>query len=155
VTDPSGGALSFSIQNMPSWATFSMAIGTLSGTPTSSNVGTFANVVISVSDGKTSAALAPFSSVVAAVPVSGSANLVWVLPTTNTDGTPLSNLAGFTIDYGNGPGAMTQTIDVPSAAATGHTVQGLTAGTWYFTVTAYTSVGTRSAASDVASNTIS
>jgi hypothetical protein len=155
VTDPSGGALSFSIQNMPSWATFSMAIGTLSGTPTSSNVGTFANIVISISDGKTSAALAPFSIVVAAVPVNGSANLVWVPPTTNTDGTPLSNLAGFTIDYGNSPGAMTQTIDVPSAAATGHTVQGLAAGTWYFTVTAYTSVGTRSAASDVASKTIS
>jgi hypothetical protein len=61
----------------------------------------------------------------AAVPVSGSANLV------------------------------TQTIDVPSAGATGHTVQGLTAGTWYFTVTAYTNVGTRSAASDVASKSIS
>lgn len=156
VTDPSGGALSFSIQNMPSWATFSMATGTLSGTPTSSNVGTFANIVISVSDGKTSAALAPFSIVVAAAaPVSGSANLMWVPPTTNTDGTPISNLAGFTIDYGNSLGAMTQTIDVPSAAATGHTVQGLTAGTWYFTVTAYTTVGTRSAPSDVASKTIS
>jgi len=89
------------------------------------------------------------------VPVSGSANLVWVPPTTNTDGTALSNLAGFTVDYGNSPGAMTHTIDVPSAGATGHTVQGLTAGTWYFTVTAYTNVGTRSAASDVASKTIS
>jgi Putative Ig domain len=155
VTDPSGGALSFSIQNMPSWATFSMATGTLSGTPTSSNVGTFANIVISVSDGKTSAALAPFSIAVAAAPVSGSANLVWVPPTSNTDGTPLTNLAGYTINYGNSAGSMTQTIDVPSAADTGYKVQGLAAGTWYFTVTAYTSVGTRSAPSDVASKTIS
>jgi len=88
-------------------------------------------------------------------PVSGSANLVWVTPTTNTDGTALTNLAGFTIEYGNSPGAMTQTIDVPSAGAAGAYGSGLTAGTWYFTVKAYTNVGTRSAASDVASKTIS
>jgi hypothetical protein len=72
----SGGTLTFSVQNMPSWATFSTATGELQGTPASANVGTFANIVISVSDGKTSAALVPFSiavaaaSVVTAVPIS-------------------------------------------------------------------------------------
>jgi Putative Ig domain len=155
-TDPSGGMLTFSIQNMPSWATFSTATGVLSGTPASANVGTFANIAISVSDGKTSAALAPFSITVAAAPVvTGSANLTWVAPTTNTDGTPLTDLGGFTINYGSSPSALTQTINVANAMATTYTVQGLAAGTWYFTVTAYTSVGTQSAPSDVASKTIS
>jgi hypothetical protein len=127
----------------------------LSGTPASANVGTFANIVISVSDGKTSAALAPFSIAVAAAPVvTGSANLIWVAPTANTDGTPLTDLAGFTINYGNSPSALTQTISVANAMATTYTVQGLAAGTWYFTVAAYTSVGTQSAPSDVASKTI-
>jgi hypothetical protein len=37
---------------------------------------------------------------------------------------------------------------------TGYTVQGLASGTWYFTVVAYTSVGTQSAPSNVASTTI-
>ena len=154
-SDPSGGTLSFSIQNRPSWATFSIVSGTLSGTPASPNVGTFANIVISVSDGKTSAALAPFSIAVASVPVTGSANLMWVPPTTNTDGSPLTDLTGFTISYGTSQGAMTQTIAVPSATTISYTVQGLGSGTWYFTVTAYTSVGAQSAPSDVASKTIS
>lgn len=87
-------------------------------------------------------------------PVSGSAVLAWTAPTTNTDGTALTNLAGFTISYGTSPSAMTQTIDVPNSTATGYTVVGLTTGTWYFTVTAYTSGGTQSAPSDVASKTI-
>jgi hypothetical protein len=154
-TDPSGGTLTFSVQNMPSWATFSTATGELNGTPASANVGTFANIVISVSDGKTSVALVPFSIAVAPAPVvTGSANLNWLAPTVNTDGTPLTDLAGFTINYGNSPGALTQTISVPDATATTYTIQGLAAGTWYFTIAAYTSIGTESAPSDVATKTI-
>jgi len=151
---PSGTTLSFSVQNLPSWATFSIATGTVSGTPASSNVGTFANIVISVSDGQASAALPAFSIQVNAQVVSGSAALSWVPPTTNTDGSPLTDLAGFTINYGTSPSALSQTINVASATATGYTVQGLSSGTWYFTVTAYTSVGTQSLPSNVASDTI-
>jgi len=154
-SDPSAGTLSFSIQNMPSWASFSIATGTLSGTPTSSNVGTFANIVISVSDGKVSVSLAPFSIAIASAPVTGSASLAWVAPVTNTDGSPLTDLTGFTISYGTSQGAMTHTINVPSATATSYTVQGLASGTWYFTVVAYTTLGAQSAPSDVASKTIS
>jgi len=151
---PSGTTLSFSVQNLPSWATFSISTGTVSGTPASANVGTFANVVISVSDGQMSAALQAFSIQVNAQVVNGSAALSWVAPSTNTDGSPLTDLAGFTINYGTSLSALSQTIDVASATATGYTVQGLSSGTWYFTVTAYTSVGTHSAPSNVASDTI-
>jgi len=80
---------------------------------------------------------------------------MWVPPTTNTDGSPLTDLTGFTISYGTSQAAMTQTIAVPSATTISYTVQGLGSGTWYFTVTAYTSVGAQSAPSDVASKTIS
>jgi Putative Ig domain len=157
VSGPAGAALSFSIQNMPSWAAFSSATGKLSGTPQSSNVGTFPGVVISVSDGTTSAALPAFSIAVQAAATSGSgtASLQWTIPTTNTNGTPLTDLAGFTINYGTSADALTQTVTVASATMTTYTVQGLAAGTWYFTITAYTSVGTKSSPSDVASLTIS
>ena len=87
-------------------------------------------------------------------PVSGSASLSWVAPTTNTDGTPLTDLAGFTINYGASPSAMTQTVEVPNSTATDYVVEGLASGTWYFTVTAYTTGGTQSAPSDVANKTI-
>ena len=51
VTNPSGGTLTFSIQNKPTWLTFNTASGQLSGTPGAANVGTYSNIVISVSDG--------------------------------------------------------------------------------------------------------
>ena len=50
-SDPQGNALTFSVRNLPSWASFSSATGQLSGTPTLTAVGTFSNIVISVSDG--------------------------------------------------------------------------------------------------------
>jgi hypothetical protein len=60
VTDPSGNALTFSILNTPSWASFDAQTGELSGTAPST-ARTYANIVISVSDGTNSASLAPFS----------------------------------------------------------------------------------------------
>jgi len=153
---PSGVALSFSVQNPPSWATFSTSTGVLSGTPSGSNVGTFANIVISVSDGQASAALPAFNIQVNSVPVvNGSAALTWAAPTTNTDGSPLTDLAGFIISYGTSATNLNQTIRVATAAATSYTVTSLTAGTWYFSVSAYTTIGTQSAPSGVASKTIS
>jgi Putative Ig domain len=150
---PSGSTLTFSVQNLPSWAAFNSATGALTGTPSSSNVGTFSNITISVSDGQASASLPAFSIQVNAQ-ASGSVPLSWVPPTTNTDGSPLTNLAGYIISYGTSASGLTQQITVASATATSYTVTGLAAGTWYFTVAAYTSVGTQSAPSNTASTTI-
>jgi hypothetical protein len=70
-----GDALTFSITNKPSWATtFSTTTGELSGTPGNADAGTDANIVISVSDGSESAALAAFTitvTVPTSVPPSG------------------------------------------------------------------------------------
>jgi large repetitive protein len=72
-SDPGGHALTFSIQNQPSWASFSGATGTLTGTPTATNAGTYGNIVIGVSNGTQSAALAPFAIKVSApLKISGS-----------------------------------------------------------------------------------
>jgi hypothetical protein len=60
-SDPDGNALTFSIRNRPTWASFSTTTGALTGTPLVANVGAFADVVISVSDGQTAVALAPFT----------------------------------------------------------------------------------------------
>ena len=63
-SDPDGNALTYSITNPPSWATFSTSTGRLQGTPTSSHVGTFSNIVVRVSDGQATASLPAFSIVV-------------------------------------------------------------------------------------------
>ena len=67
-SDASGDALTFSIQNKPSWATFDPASGTLAGTPTANDVGSFQSITISVADGQAVAQLAPFTIEVTAEP---------------------------------------------------------------------------------------
>ncbi len=50
--DPDAGdLLSFSVQNLPSWASFSAATGQLSGTPANGDVGIYGNIIITVTDG--------------------------------------------------------------------------------------------------------
>ncbi|MDV5172550.1 putative Ig domain-containing protein, partial [Photobacterium rosenbergii] len=53
--------LTFSIDNLPAWASFNTASGLLSGTPTNDDVGTTSNIVIKVSDGNETASLAAFN----------------------------------------------------------------------------------------------
>ena len=62
----------------------------------------------------------------------GTATLTWIAPAENTNGTPLTDLAG----------------------STEFEVSGLTPGTYYFSVSAYTSMGAESAGSTVESKSI-
>ena len=147
-TDPARAVLTFSIQNAPRWASFNNVTGELSGTPTVADVGTFSEITVSVSDGAHSSALPQFSIVVTET-ARGSATLTWTAPTDNTDGTPLTNLAGYRIYYGNRADALTQTISVDNAGTTDYVVGNLTPGTWYFSITALTSVHAESPQSAV------
>src|ERR1700726_3431769 len=67
-SDTDGDALTFSIQNIPSWATFDTTSGLLTGMPTASNVGSYQSITISVADGKAIADLPPFTIQVTAAP---------------------------------------------------------------------------------------
>jgi hypothetical protein len=152
-TDPDGQALTFSIANKPAWASFDAATGRLYGTPSPADVGTFAGIAISVSDGQASAALPGFAiTVIAATPAS--ATVSWSPPTTNVDGTPVTDLAGFRVVYGLSTDGMTNTLSIPSASITSATIEGLAPGLWYFAVKAYTSAGVESDLSTVASKSI-
>ena len=155
----SGRALTFSIQQKPAWASFNATTGTLSGTPVAGNVGAYPGIVLSVSDGTSSASLAAFGITVIAAPASGgtsgSATVSWVAPTQNTDGSPLSSLAGFHVYYGTSSTTLSQMQTVSSAAANSAVVGSLTSGaTWYFGVKAYTNTGVESAMSSVTSKAI-
>jgi hypothetical protein len=66
-SDPDGDPLTFSIVSKPGWASFNTSTGRLSGTPSSGNVGTYANIVIRVSDGTVTASLPGFAIAVLAV----------------------------------------------------------------------------------------
>ena len=87
-------------------------------------------------------------------PTTGSANLSWTVPTQNTNGTPVTDLAGYHIYYGTSAGAWTSTITILSATETSYIVSGLASGTYYFTIVAFNSEGIDSADSNVGSKTI-
>jgi hypothetical protein len=78
----------------------------------------------------------------------------WTAPTENTNGTALTDLAGYTVYYGTSSGALTDTIQVANPSAIGYVVGNLNSGTYYFEVSAYTTAGTQSARSSMGSKTI-
>lgn len=84
----------------------------------------------------------------------GSATVSWAAPTTNTNGTALTDLAGFHIHYGTSSTSLMQEADVANPAAVSYAVSGLATGTWYFAVSAYTNSGLESGLSMVGSKTI-
>jgi Putative Ig domain len=146
-------ALTFSIKNAPSWATFSTSTGQVSGTPGAAYAGTYSNIVISVSDGTASASLTAFSIAVNQIS-NGSATVNWIPPTSNSDGSTLTNLAGYRIHYGTAGNSLTQSVQVANVGLTSYTLTNLTGGAWYFGVSAYTSGGQESALSNVVSKQI-
>lgn len=84
----------------------------------------------------------------------GSATLSWTAPTKNMDGSPITGLAGYHVYYGMDPNNLTHTVNVAGAASTRYVVKGLSAGTYYFAVSAYNAMGRESVKSNVASKTI-
>jgi len=60
-TDPDGEPLQFEVTNLPRWAKFDGHSGRLLGTPDATDVGNYANVTVSVSDGRSKIRLRPFN----------------------------------------------------------------------------------------------
>jgi hypothetical protein len=154
-TVSTGGTIKFSVQGQPAWMVFNSATGALTGTPTTSEEGSTTPITITGSNGTSSASIGPFIvQVKAAAATSGSAALYWIAPTENTNGSPITNLAGYHIYYGTSAKALTTTITVDGGSTTNYTVTGLSAGTYYFSVVAYNTEGVDSENSNLESKTI-
>jgi hypothetical protein len=76
--------------------------------------------------------------------VNGVATLDWQPPTQNSDGSVLTNLAGYTVYYGTSPDNLSKSVKVTNPGLTAYSVTGLTSGTWYFAVTSYSADGVES-----------
>ncbi len=82
----------------------------------------------------------------------GSATLAWNAPTTNTDGTPLTDLAGYKIYYGTSSGNYTSSVNIGNV--TSYTITNLSSGTYFFAMTTYDTSGIESSFSNELSKTI-
>jgi hypothetical protein len=156
VVAPAGSALTYAIVDKPNWTQFSAATGSLSGVPAATSVGTDTGITINVSDGAMSATLPQFNIEVtsATAPSVGSAILSWSKPTQNTDGSPLTNLAGYLVRYGSNAAALNSQISVGSADSTDIEISNLVAGNWYFEVAAINTAQAESQFSALASKAI-
>jgi len=156
-SDANGDPLTFSISNKPFWASFSTSTGRLYGTPSKAQVGSYSNIIIKVSDGKTSASLPAFGiKVVSATSTTttGAATISWTPPTSNTDGTTLTNLAGYRIYYGTSSSSLSRMVELKNPSLSTYMIENLSAGTYYFGVKAFNTSDAESKLSNLASKTV-
>ena len=139
-SDPDGDSLTFEVSNLPSWATFNSQTGTISGTPQESDVGVYADVSLSVTDGELTASISPFSITVETAQVeTGSLALSWAAPATRTDGSTLEihEIDGYCIYLGETSDNLQMEIDLNNGLADNYTLTDLPVGTYFVAVTAY------------------
>jgi hypothetical protein len=170
--------LKFNISNLPPWATFNETTGLLSGRPGTHQTGTYKDIVIRLTDWYGFVTLPAFSITVTTAaattpppkvtpppvapppvtppPVSSSANaaLDWTPPTENTNGTVLTNLAGYHVHYGTSATNLSKTVTVSNPGVTSYVVDNLSAGTWYFAISSYSTAGIESGLSAVVSSIV-
>jgi hypothetical protein len=152
--DPDGDELSFSIRNRPRWAVFDNASGRLNGQALLGDQGVYDQIEISVADRTSKFSLRPFSITVTDTAL-GSMTLSWTPPTDNTDGTTLSDLAGYNIYFGTNQGDYPNQIRIENPSINRYHIENLVPDTYYVVATSYNSMGIESYDSGVAVKTVS
>jgi hypothetical protein len=84
----------------------------------------------------------------------GGATLSWEAPTTNTNGTSLTDLAGYRIYYGTSPEQLSHALKIGTIGLQTYVIDDLEPGTWYFAVMAVAANGAESKLSNVVVKTI-
>jgi hypothetical protein len=96
----------------------------------------------------------PAFSIAVVATATGSAALTWNPPTQNTDGSALTNLAGYKVYWGPAEGDYTNSVAITNAGLSSFVVDQLTPARWYFALTAVNAVGAESSHSNIASKQV-
>ena len=80
--------------------------------------------------------------------------LSWEMPSSNTDNTPLTDLAGYTVHCWNSVDQQTKTFSVDSSEITTFQLDELEPGTYQCAISAISAAGSQSALSNVVSRTV-
>lgn len=87
-------------------------------------------------------------------PATGVATVSWNPPVHNTDGSALTDLAGFRIYYGTSREILDQVVELTNPGLTSYVIEHLPPATWHFGVSAFTVDEMESALSALSSKTI-
>jgi len=143
--DANNDPLTFSVNNLPVWAQFNSTTGQITGSPSSSQTGTYSNIVVTVSDGKTSTSMS-FSITVTSNSTLANVSISWSMPTNYTDGTfiNISDIGGYRLYYGRSSTNMTLVADLNDPSLLTYTFNNLATGTHYFSISSYDTSGIES-----------
>ena len=86
----------------------------------------------------------------------GAVTLNWLPPTQNTNGSPLTNLAGYKIYYGTSPGQVySNSVSIQNPGLSSYVIENLSNNTtYYFVITSVNGFSIESAYSNMASKNI-
>lgn len=87
-------------------------------------------------------------------PAQTTVDLTWNPCTSNTDGSSLTDLAGYRLFYGASDSDLAASIDIPDPSLSAYRAQNMTAGTWFFGLKCYNTAGVESDLSNVVSKTL-
>jgi fibronectin type III domain protein len=96
----------------------------------------------------------PTTATPSASGTTGAATVSWEAPTTNTNGSPLTDLAGYRIYYGSSPKQLSHIVHIQTVGLQTYVIDDLEPGTWYFAVRSVAANGAESSLSDVVAKTI-
>ncbi|NGP53672.1 fibronectin type III domain-containing protein [Thioalkalivibrio sp. XN8] len=126
----------------------------MQGTPSAGDVRTWSGISLTVSDGQATSSLGPFSvNVIAQGAATGSATLSWMPPTERVDGSPIGELEGYEVLWGQRSRDYDNVVEL-GAGTTRYFIGGLGPGTWYFAIRSKTADGLESQLSQEVSKTI-
>lgn len=127
-SDADGDELDFSVVNLPSWAVFDSTTGGISGVPSNSDLGVYDDIVITVSDGITSAELSAI-------------NLTVFEAEQQTEASLLSQIAGYSIAISSTLNTEQTMVDLKIGGDTQPDMHCKTNNTCYFKITPLNSLG--------------
>ena len=83
-------------------------------------------------------------------PNTGSIEISWTPPSSNSDGSALTDLEGYRVYYGTSPSNLNSVINISSPGITSYLIENLNHGTYYFSISAIDTSGNESDRSNIA-----
>lgn len=123
---------------------------TTSSTPPQTVADTGSGTSTTTTGGSSSTTAPPTSTPTSSTVVT----LGWVAPTQNSNGTPITGLAGYKIHYGTASQDYTQVVSISNPSLSRYVLDSLSSGTYYFAITAYNTQGVESPLSGEISTTL-
>lgn len=151
--DADNDPLTYEFSNLPSWISYNVETGFLSGIPSINDINKYDNIRVSVSDGVDTIIAGPYT--IEVVMSLYSASIEWTPVTQNQDNETISNIEGYKIMWGSNSGLYSSNIIVEGQNTSQTFIHRLKTGNYFFVMKALLPSGFEGPLSDEFEITIS